>query len=118
MAITTKGMKNPAEKLQVLAALDLVPLIDPIELETREAGDDHDVVVFRTKLSGLLSTYGEELIAIAEMDDTEAPEAVRNEADALLSSAMPLVLRFLSDRRPEVPTAISQCVSDLLRTVS
>jgi len=119
MAITNKGMKDPSEKLQVLRVLDLVPLIDPIEAETRElAKDDPDIVAFRTKLSGLLSTYGEELIAIAEMDDMEAPEAVRNEADAMLSNAMPLVLRFLSDRHPEVPTAISQFVSDLLRTVS
>lgn len=116
MAITNKGMKDPSEKLQVLGILDLVPIITPIEQETRD-NEDHEVITFRTKLSGLLSTYGEELIAIADMDDNEAPIAVRNEADAMLSNAMPLVLLFLSDRHPEVPTAISQFVSDLLRTV-
>jgi exportin-T len=118
VALASKGMKNPAEKLQVLHVLDLVSLIDPIEAETREAANhDPEILAFRTKLAGLLSAYGEELIAVADMDETEAPEMVRADADNLLSVSMPLVLRFLSDRHPEVPTAISQCVSDLLRTV-
>lgn len=117
MSLTTKGMQDPSGKLQVLRVLDMVPLIDPLEQETRDTKEDFELVAFRIKLSGLLSCYGEELIAIADMDETEASEEVRSEADAMLSNAMPLVLRFLSDRHPEIPTAISQFVSDLLRTV-
>ena len=36
----------------------------------------------------------------------------------MMNSALPLLLRFLGDRQPEVPLSVSSFVSDLLRMVS
>ncbi|TXT13691.1 hypothetical protein VHUM_01058 [Vanrija humicola] len=109
-----KGMKDPAEKLQVLKVLDIISLVDPLEQQTRGVKEDHELVTFRAALAGVVQAYGTELIKITEL--AEAPEDLRNEADSMLSNSIPLVLRFLSDRNPEVPTAVSPFVSDLLRT--
>jgi exportin-T len=112
---TAKGMRNPSEKLEVLKFLNILSLLDPLESQTRSK-EDHDMVLFRASLAGVLQVYGTELIKLTELED--APEQVRNEADNMLSASIPLILRFLSDRHPEVPTAVSPFVSDLLRTVS
>lgn len=114
--LTGKGMRDPSEKLQVLKVLDIPSVLDPLESQTRTAKDDHAMVLFRASLASVLQVYGTELIKLTEL--TDAPEQIRNEADAMLSASIPLILRFLSDRHPEVPTAVSPFVSDLLRTVS
>lgn len=113
-ALVAKGIRDPAEKLQMLKVFDLVNFLTPVEAATRVAKEDSDMVNFRATLAGIVQTYGTELIKIAEMP--EAPEAVREEADNQLNNSIQLVLCFLSDRNPEVPTAISAFVSDLLRT--
>ncbi|BEJ16561.1 hypothetical protein CspHIS471_0511660 [Cutaneotrichosporon sp. HIS471] len=110
---TAKGMRDPSEKLQVLKVLNILSVLDPLESQTRSK-EDHEMVLFRASLAGVLQVYGTELIKLTELDN--APEQVRNEADAMLSASIPLILRFLSDRHPEVPTAVSPFVSDLLRT--
>ncbi|KAL1411126.1 pre-tRNA nuclear export protein [Vanrija albida] len=112
--LAAKGMKDPSEKLQVLKVLDIVSLLDPLEQQTRNVKGDHELVNFRAALAGVIQAYGTELIKLTEL--AEASEDLRNEADAMLSNSIPLVLRFLSDRNPEVPTAVSPFVSDLLRT--
>lgn len=64
----------------------------------------------------VLSAYGVALIGIS--DNTEVAEQLRNEAEEMMNSALPLLLRFLSDRQYEVPLSVSPFVSDLLRIVS
>lgn len=114
-SLTAKGMRDPSEKLQVLKLLDIPSILDPLESQTRNS-EDHDMILFRAALGGILQSYGTELIKLTELD--EAPEHIRDEADNMLSASISLILRFLSDRHPEVPTAVSPFVSDLLRTVS
>lgn len=114
-ALVAKGIRDPSEKLQMLKVFDLVNFLTPVEAATRQsAKDGPEMVTFRATLAGIVQAYGTELIKIAEMP--EAPEAVREEADNQLNNSIQLVLCFLSDRNPEVPTAISAFVSDLLRT--
>lgn len=109
-----KGMQDPSEKLQVLKILNAVSLVDPLESSTRDVKDDHEVVLFRAMLASFLQAFGIELIKLTELP--EAPEHLKAEAESMLSEVIPLILRFLSDRNPEVPTAISGFVSELLRT--
>lgn len=109
-----KGMQDPSEKLQVLKILNAVSLVDPLEASTRDVKDDHQLVLFRAALASFLQAFGIELIKLTELADVQ--EQVTAEAESMLSEAIPLVLRFLSDRHPEVPTAISGFVSELLRT--
>lgn len=92
-----------------------VAVIDPLETETRE-GKSEEVATFRTSLGVVLSAYGVALIGIS--DNTEVAEQLRNEAEEMMSRALPLLLRFLSDRQYEVPLSVSPFVSDLLRIVS
>ena len=54
---------------------------------------------------GLSSSFNQE----------EHPEQLRKEAEAMTKAALPLLLRFLSDRQPEVSLSVSNFVSDLLR---
>lgn len=72
--------------------------------------------MFRASLGVVLSAYGVALIGIS--DNTEVAEQLRNEAEEMMNSALPLLLRFLSDRQYEVPLSVSAFVSDLLRIVS
>lgn len=61
-----KGVKDPAERLQVLKVLDIISLLSPLEAETRDTKNDADVVAFRAALGGILSVYGTELILFIE----------------------------------------------------
>lgn len=92
-----------------------VAVIDPLETETRERKNE-EVATFRTSLGVVLSAYGVALIGIS--DNTEVAEQLRNEAEEMMNPALPLLLRFLSDRQYEVPLSVSPFVSDLLRIVS
>ncbi|KAL7425109.1 pre-tRNA nuclear export protein [Cryptotrichosporon argae] len=108
----TKGLQDPAEKLQVLRALEIVALVDPLETQTRNQGDD--ATMFRVALGNVVQSYGVELLKLSEADET--PEPIKVEAEAMSSAVSALMLRFLSDRNPEVPVSVSPFVSDLLRS--
>ncbi|WVR08059.1 hypothetical protein IAU60_005105 [Kwoniella sp. DSM 27419] len=108
-----KGIQDPIARLEVLKVLDVVSILDPLETETRDIKDNEEVVAFRAALAGILSSYGTELIAFSE--NTEIPEQLRNQADSMMNLALPLLLRFLSDRQYEVPMAVAPFASDLLR---
>lgn len=62
-----KGTQDPAERLQILKALDVISLLDPLENSTQIASkDDTDMTAFRAGLAGVLQTYGSELIEYIE----------------------------------------------------
>ncbi|KIR29357.1 exportin-T [Cryptococcus deuterogattii LA55] len=110
--LVAKGIQDPSSRLQVLRVLAPVAVIDPLETETRERKSEQ-VATFRTSLGVVLSAYGVALIGIS--DNTEVAEQLRNEAEEMMNPALPLLLRFLSDRQYEVPLSVSPFVSDLLR---
>ncbi|ORY34741.1 armadillo-type protein [Naematelia encephala] len=110
-----KGIKDPSERLSVLKAVGVIDMLDPLEISTRDASkDDSEMTAFRAALGSILQQYGSGLLA--EMEDEEWPEPLKQEADGMMTAALPLLLRFLSDRRPEVVIAAGPFVSDLLRT--
>ncbi|ODO00845.1 exportin-T [Cryptococcus wingfieldii CBS 7118] len=110
--LVAKGIQDPQGRLQVLRVLDPVSLIDSLESETAN-NQDEDVIAFRASLGAVLSAYGVSLVAL--FDNNEYPEQLRNEAESLMGDALPLLLRFLSDRQYEIPLSVSPFVSDLLR---
>lgn len=122
-----KGNKDPAARLQILRALDIVNTVDPLEAATRSTGDD-EAVQFRATLGLLLAVYGSQLVDFA--DDVrvsqallqkltsvqeENPEALRSEAESMMGEALPLLLRFISDKQAEVTLAAIPFAGDLLR---
>ncbi|WVQ96040.1 hypothetical protein IAU59_003140 [Kwoniella sp. CBS 9459] len=108
-----KGIQDPQSRLEVLKVLNVVSIVDPLEAETRGVKDNEEAVNFRAAIASLLAAYGIELIGFNE--NTEYPESLRNEAEAMMFTARPLLLRFLSDRQYEVPIAVAPFASDLLR---
>ena len=46
------------------------------------------------------------------------PQPLRAEAECMMTNSLPLLLRFLRDRQPDIPLSVSNFVSDLLRMVS
>lgn len=60
-----KGVKEPADKLQLMQILDIVTTIDPLEAATR-GSDDEEVTSFRVALGSLLAVYGTELVDMSD----------------------------------------------------
>ncbi|KAK8849681.1 hypothetical protein IAR55_005016 [Kwoniella newhampshirensis] len=108
-----KGIQDPVARVEVLKVLNVAALVDPLESETNGVRDNEEVIAFRAALGNLLAMYGTELIAFSESE--ENPEPLRSEAEEMMNSALPLLLRFLSDRQYEVPLSVSNFASDLLR---
>ncbi|WRT69690.1 uncharacterized protein IL334_006680 [Kwoniella shivajii] len=108
-----KGIQDPQARLEVLKVLNVVSLVDPLESETRGVKDNEAVIAFRAAIGGILATFGTEAIAFTE--NTDIPEPLRNEAEEIMNHALPLLLRFLSDRQYEVPISVAPFASDLLR---
>lgn len=61
-----KGIKDPAERLQVLSILNVVNTLDPLEAETRDSKDDEEVVAFRTAIGAVLQQLGSDLVTFIE----------------------------------------------------
>ncbi|WWC92796.1 uncharacterized protein L201_007755 [Kwoniella dendrophila CBS 6074] len=112
-SFAAKGVQDPQARLEVLKVLDIVSLVDPLEVETRGVKDNEEVVAFRAAVGGVLATFGTELVALSE--NNEIPEPLRNEAENMMNAALPLLLRFLSDRQYEVPISVAPFASDLLK---
>ena len=126
----SKGIKIPAERLQVFQILDIVATLDPLEAATKESKDE-ETVAFRAAIGGVLQVFGSELVTYvmavsckfcgyfqADVIKEDTPEEDRKQAEGMLSVAIPLLLRFLADRRPDVILSVGAFVSDLLRRVS
>ncbi|WVO13893.1 exportin-T [Cryptococcus depauperatus] len=110
--LVSKGIQDASSKLQVLRVLDPLGMIEPLESETR-GNTNEEAATFRAGLGGVLSAYGVALISIS--DNIDITEPLRLEAEKMMNEALPLLLRFLSDRHYEVPLSVSPFVSDLLR---
>ncbi|KAK4688536.1 exportin-T, partial [Tremellales sp. Uapishka_1] len=103
----SKGIKDPPERMQVLRVLDVISVLDPLEAQTRGIKDDDEMDQFRVALGGDLSAYGLELNKFVEQKQEEglSPE-LKAEAETMLSNALPLLLRFLSDRNHDVASSV------------
>ncbi|WFD34042.1 pre-tRNA nuclear export protein [Malassezia cuniculi] len=93
--IVGKGMK-PADKLALMQALNLGPVITTLESSTRSEAH----VEFREHLARLVNALCTELCKVAE-DTTGAEEASRDAAQRALVDTLPLELAFLTDEYDE-----------------
>lgn len=62
----TKGIKEPADKLEELRVLGIPALLDPLEAQTRNVQDDPDMLAFRAALGQVYAGYGDALIELEE----------------------------------------------------
>jgi exportin-T len=62
----SKGIKEPHEKLEELKVLDIVSLLEPLEAQTREVGDDSEALAFRAALAAIYAAYATALIELEE----------------------------------------------------
>lgn len=60
--LVAKGVKEPAERLNVLRILDVVSIIDPLEVSTRDTKDNDEALAFRVAVAGVINIYGVQLI--------------------------------------------------------
>lgn len=101
LRIVSKGLKEPADKLQLLKILSLGQVIDALETKTREQqaerGSDTDEgeESYREALGKLLNVLGLELMKLIE--DNNASDAVKAEATSYLQQILPVTLRFMAD---------------------
>ena len=79
--LVAKGLKDPAERLNVLRILDIVSVLDPLEASTRDTKDDADVLAFRVSLGGILNVYGTQLIDFIEEVRTSHFDLLADHAD-------------------------------------
>ena len=61
-----KGIKEPHEKLEELKVLDIVSLLEPLEAQTRDVGDDSEKLAFRAGLAAIYAAYATALIELEE----------------------------------------------------
>ena len=119
--IVVKGMKDPSEKIQLLAILSIVPALSPLEEQTRllraENGSDEEVEIFRERMAKLLNAYGIELGKIVAADAL-AEDKTKVEAEAMLEASLPLFLRFLGDEFDDTSSAVFGFLDDVLKRVS
>lgn len=65
-SFVAKGIKEPQDKLEELKVLDIVGLLEPLEAQTREVGDDSDLLTFRAALAAIYAAYATALIELEE----------------------------------------------------
>ncbi|EKM58374.1 uncharacterized protein PHACADRAFT_117257 [Phanerochaete carnosa HHB-10118-sp] len=98
--IVAKGLKEPADKLQLIKVLSLGQVLDALETKTRgeqaSRGSDIDEgeESYREALGRLLNVLGLEL---SKLVDEFPTEDIRAEASQLLSQCLPVLLRFMAD---------------------
>lgn len=63
--LVTKGIKEPADKLEELKVLDVVSLLDPLEAQSRDTQDEA-AISFRATLGSVYAGYGSALIDLEE----------------------------------------------------
>lgn len=65
-AFVTKGIKEPADKLEEMKVLNIVALLEPLEAQTRNVQDDSDMLAFRAALGSVYAGYAAALIELEE----------------------------------------------------
>ncbi|BGP43722.1 pre-tRNA nuclear export protein [Rhodotorula kratochvilovae] len=103
----SKGMPAP-DKLRLFEVLDVGTVLAALVETGREGGKQdagsEDVELFREKLAKLLNGVGTELCKIID-DTASAPEA-KLTAHAMMTSLLPLLLRFLVDAHDDISLAV------------
>ncbi|KAI0690003.1 ARM repeat-containing protein [Cytidiella melzeri] len=107
--IVGKGLKDPADKLQLIKVLSLAQVLDALETKTRTdqaiRGSDIDEgeESYREALGRMLNMLGLELSKLVD----ECPvEDVKNEATRLLNQTLPVMLRFMADEYDDTCSTI------------
>ncbi|KAK7690696.1 pre-tRNA nuclear export protein [Cerrena zonata] len=115
--VVGKGLKEPADKLQLIKVLSLGTVLDALETKTRSEqavrGSDVDEgeESYREALGRLLNILGLELSKVVE----EAPlEDLRNEATQLLNQVLPVLLRFMADEYDDTCSTIFPLLQNIL----
>lgn len=115
--IVAKGLKEPADKLQLIKVLSLGEVLDALESRTRSEqearGEDTDEAEesYREALGKLLNVLGLELMKL--IDDC-LNEEIRSEASRLLEQCLPVMLRFMSDEYDDTSSTIFPMLSTIL----
>lgn len=114
--IVLKGMKDPGEKIQLLAFLSINSALAPLEVSTRQVGPDRDaeVDIFRERMAKLLNNFGIELGKIVAVEAL-AEEKTKLEAEGMLQACLPLFLQLLGDDYPETSSAVFGFLDDILK---
>ncbi|KII89963.1 hypothetical protein PLICRDRAFT_40145 [Plicaturopsis crispa FD-325 SS-3] len=117
LRIVSKGLKEPADKLQLIKVLSLGQVVDALESKTRaqqtERGKDTDEgeESYREALGKLLNVLGLEL---AKLSDDCPDEAVRSEATVMLNQILPVMLRFMGDEYDDTCSTVFPLLSSVL----
>ncbi|KAH9002895.1 ARM repeat-containing protein [Lactarius hatsudake] len=114
--IVSKGLKEPADKLQLIKVLSLGQVIDSLEKRTRAEQISRDETdegeeSYREALGRLLNVLGLELIKLA--DDAPVDE-VRAESSGLLQQVLPVMLRFMEDEYDDTCSTVFPMLQTVL----
>jgi ethanolamine utilization cobalamin adenosyltransferase len=82
--------------LEELKVLDIVGLLEPLEAQTREVGDDQELLAFRAALAAIYAAYATALIELEE-NVRQLPRHL----DEILLISRPRLLKT-SDKRQRV----------------
>ena len=136
--IVSKGLKEPADKLQLIKVLSLGQVIDSLEKRTRAEqiarGDDTDEgeESYREALGRLLNVLGLELIKLADVShliskrwysltlpySQDAPaDEVRAESSGLLQQVLPVMLGFMEDEYDDTCSTVFPMLQTILASV-
>jgi exportin-T len=95
-SFVAKGIKEPQDKLEELKVLDIVGLLEPLEAQTRDVGDDQELLAFRAALAAIYAAYATALIELEE-NVRQLPRHL----DEILLISRPRLLKT-SDKRQRV----------------
>jgi exportin-T len=134
--IVSKGLKEPADKLQLIKVLSLGQVISSLEERTRAEqiarGDDTDEgeESYRETLGRLLNVLGLELVKLADVSCSlshysiissapkDAPaDEVRAEGSGLLQQILPIMLRFMEDEYDDTCSTVFPMLQTVLASV-
>ncbi|KAF8526317.1 ARM repeat-containing protein [Hysterangium stoloniferum] len=115
-----KGLKSPADKLQLLKVLSLGEVLAALEERTRtekterkaQNRTDEGEESYRESLGRLLSALGQELIKLWEDDKND--EDVSMGSGELLEQVLPLMLRFMADEYDDTSSTVFPLLTSLL----
>ncbi|KAI0077912.1 ARM repeat-containing protein [Panus rudis PR-1116 ss-1] len=115
--IVAKGLKEPADKLQLIKVLSLGQVLDALETKTRAeqavrgSEVDEGEESYREALGKLLNVYGLELTKLIE---EASLEDIRNEALHLLNQILPVMLRFMADEYDDTCSTVFPLLQNVL----
>ncbi|KAH8118024.1 ARM repeat-containing protein [Phellopilus nigrolimitatus] len=121
LRMVAKGLKEPADKLQLFKVLSLGEVLEALEERTRREqvarGEDTDEgeESYREALGRLLNGLGLELAKL--VDDNNAPDEVKHEASSMLSDLRPTMLRFLGDSYDDTTSTVFPLLQSILGTL-